>query len=334
MGETAVTDTETEGAAGPTRIAIACQGGGSHTAFTAGVLRELLENWDERHELVGISGTSGGAFNALTMWYGLVTEGPGRASELLGSLWDDLAVDGVQDRWLNTWVKTIVQIERTGLPVPAVSPYQLLGDEIARRRIREVLEAHVDFDAISELGEQRVPKLVIGTVDVNAGVFETFTDEAITVDAVLASAAVPSLFEAVEIDGDLYWDGLFSENPPIDDLIYVPSERKPDELWVIQVNAQTVEGEPSTIEVIADRRTELSANISLNQDLQFIEQVNEWIDDGKLPADEFTRTDIHRIQTGERYYSSTKVDRDPEFLAELRQLGRTRAQEFLEDRSS
>jgi NTE family protein len=82
--------------------------------------------------------------------------------------------------------------------------------------------------------------------------------------------------------------------------------------------------------VIDDRRNELSGNISLNQELRFIEQVNDWVEDGKLPSDEFSTTDIRRIQMGQNFHCSTKVDRDPEFLSELRDLGRERAAAFLE----
>ena len=113
----------------------------------------------------------------------------------------------------------------------------------------------------------------------------------------------------------------------------LPPDRKPEELWVIQVNPQTFEGEPTTSEVIADRRNELSGNISLNQELGFIEQVNEWVESGKLPPDQFTRTSIHRIQMGKRYHCSTKVDRDPDFVTELQALGRRRAREFFAEQT-
>jgi NTE family protein len=317
----------------PTRVAIACQGGGSHTAFTAGVLRVLLAEWDEDHELVGISGTSGGAFNALAVWYGLVTGDAEAARDLLGALWDDIAARDPVDRWLNESVGTVARLESTGYPVPVVSPYQVPGSELGKRRIRETLERHIDFDAIPDLCERSVPKLVVGTVDVNRGVFETFTDEDVTVEAVLASAALPTLFEAVEIHGHYHWDGLFSQNPPVQDLMSLPPERKPEELWVIRVNPQTFEGEPKTVDVIADRRNELSGNLSLNQELRFVERVNDWVADGTLPADEFVHTEIHRIGTGTRFPSSTKIDRDPAFLEELRRLGRNRAREFLDSRS-
>jgi len=323
-------DADTSGASEPTRVAIACQGGGSHTAFTCGVLRALLAEWDDDYELVGISGTSGGAFNALAVWYGLVTEGPEKARRVVGNLWDDLAVSGVQDRWVNSMVTNLSRMESAGFPLPAVSPYQVPGPEVGKQRIREVLEEHIDFETIPDLCAADTPELVVGTVDINAGVFETFTNEDVTVEAVLASAAVPNLFEAVEIHGHLHWDGLFSQNPPVSDLMHQPPARKPEELWIIQINPQEFEGEPSTTEVIADRRNELSGNISLNQELGFIEQVNEWVADGKLPADEFQQTKIRRVNMGNRFHCSTKVDRDPDFLTELRELGQERARVFLD----
>jgi len=319
----------------PTRVAIACQGGGSHTAFTAGVLQEILSEWDdENYDLVGISGTSGGAFNALATWYGLLTGGPETAVEVLDSIWDDIAVSGAQDRWMNTLVTNISRMDSAGFAIPSVSPSQIPMPEVGKQRIRSILERHIDFEEIPSICQRDTPELVVGTVDINAGVFETFTNEDVTVEAVLASAAVPNLFQAVEIHGHYHWDGLFSQNPPVNDLMSQPPERKPEELWIIQVNPQEFEGEPTTSEVIADRRNELSGNISLNQELGFIERVNGWIESGKLPADEFVRTDIRRIEMGKRFHCATKVDRDPDFLDDLKELGRERAREFLDEESS
>jgi len=215
------------------------------------------------------------------------------------------------------------------MPMPQFSPYQIPGRELGKDRIREVLEAHIDFESIPDYCRRDTPELVVGTVNINAGIFETFTNEAVTVEAVLASAAVPNLFEAVEIHDHLHWDGLFSQNPPVSDLMHQPVERKPDELWVVQINPQELDGEPTTIEEIADRRNELSGNISLNQELGFIERINDWVEDGTLPAEEFSKTGIHRIEMGKRFHCSTKLDRDPEFIAELMDIGRDRASEFL-----
>ena len=320
---------------GPTRVAIACQGGGSHTAFTSGVLQEILRDWgDNDYELVGISGTSGGAFNALAMWYGLLTGEPEDAIAILDGIWDDIAVDGPQDRWLNSMVTGLSRMESAGFAIPTVSPSQVPGPEMGKRQIRTVLERYIDFEEIPDLCQRDAPELVVGTVDINAGVFETFIDEDVTVEAVLASAAVPNLFEAVEIHDHYHWDGLFSQNPPVKDLMSQPPERKPEQLWIIQVNPQEFEGEPTTSEVIADRRNELSGNISLNQELGFIERINDWVESGKLPADEFVQTHIRRIEMGKRFHCSTKVDRDPDFLSDLQELGRERAREFLDEETS
>ena len=315
-----------------TKVAIACQGGGSHTAFTAGVLKELLREWDDECELVGISGTSGGAFNALATWYGLVTADAERSIDLLDAIWDDLSASDLSDQFVNEFVVGLSRLASAGVPMFEVSPYDVPGAEVGKDAIRETLERHIDFEEIPDLCRRNVPELVVGTVNVNAGSFETFTNEDVTPEAVLASAAVPNLFEAVEIDGHYHWDGLFSQNPPIDDLMSVEASRKPDEVWVIQINPQVREGEPSSLEEIADRRNELSGNISLNQELRVIERVNDWVDQGYLPESEFKRTEVHRIEMGETYHCSTKVDRRPSFVRELMELGERRATEFMERR--
>jgi NTE family protein len=309
----------------PTRVAIACQGGGSHTAFTAGVLKGLFDDWPDEYELVGISGTSGGAFNAIAAWYGLVTEGEARAVELVEAIWDDLAADGT-DRFTNDWVVGLSRLESMGVPLPQVSPYQHPGSELGKEAIRETLERHIDFEDIpGQCGHER-PELVVGTVDINGGEFETFTNERVDVDAVLASAAVPNMFEAVEINGHYHWDGLFSQNPPIDDL----GGSQAEELWVIQINPQERADEPTSLAEIADRRNELSGNISLNQELRTIERVNDWIDEGHLPESDFTRTTIKRLEMADSYHCSTKVDRNREFLSTLMERGEERAPEFLD----
>lgn len=312
----------------PTRVAIACQGGGSHTAFTAGVLKGLLREWDDDYELVGISGTSGGAFNALAAWYGLVTADEERAIEILDAIWEDLSATGLSGRFMNNIVVQMSQLQSTGVPMLQVSPYDIPGPEAGKDEIRETLERYIDFDDVPDLCARDTPELVVGTVNINAGIFETFTNEAVTPKAILASAAVPAMFEAVEINGHYHWDGLFSQNPPIDDLMTVAADRKPEELWVIQINPQEREGEPTTLAEIADRRNELSGNISLNQELNVIKRVNEWIDEGHLPESDFTKTEIRRIPMGKTYDSSTKVDRSPSFLRELMDLGEQRAAEF------
>jgi len=313
----------------PTRVAVACQGGGSHTAFTAGVLRGLLSGWPDGHELVGISGTSGGAFNALATWYGLVTGDESTAVDLLDALWAELAAEEPADRLVNDWFVASIRWRNAGLPSAGVSPYANPGSRLAQERIVEALEACIDFEAIPGLCTRDAPELVVGTVDVNGGVFETFTNEEATPEAVLASAALPELFPAVEIGDHDHWDGLFSQNPPVTDLMTVDADRKPDELWVVQINPQERAETPESLVDIADRRNELAGNISLNQELRFIEWVNEWIEAGYLPEERFSLTTARRIELPPDYDQSTKFDRTPSFLEGLIATGEERAEEFL-----
>ncbi|TYT60925.1 patatin-like phospholipase family protein [Natrialba swarupiae] len=316
-----------------TQVAIACQGGGSHTAFTAGVLRTLLSelDWTEEFELVGISGTSGGAFNALAVWYGLVTDDEAAAIDALDGVWEDLAARGYPDRMINQWVSLYSRFQSEGLAVPHVSPYCSPAADWGQERIVEVLERHVRFDEIPELCAYEEPELVVGAVNVNDGTFETFTNEDVTPDAVLASAAIPTLFEAVEIDGRGYWDGLFSQNPPVKDLMSVPGERTPEELWVVQINPQHRERTPTKLSAISDRRNELGGNISLNQELRMIERINEWIEDGYFDHPEYTTTNVRRIQL-EGYHYASKTNRDADFIAELIERGQSAAAAFLDGR--
>ena len=311
-------------------VAIACQGGGSHTAFTAGVLSELLPAVDDRGDrLVGLSGTSGGAFAALAGWYGHLADDT-TAPDVLSNLWDELVASGPADRAGNDALVWTTRFENMGVPFPEVSPHQHPFTGWGQARLRRTLESVVDFDALPGLATAAAPELVVGTVDIEAGTFETFTNADVTPEAVLASAAVPALFPAVEIDGDEHWDGLFSQNPPIRDLYHVPPERKPDELWVVQINPQTREGEPTSMREIADRRNELAGNLSLNQELHTVEQINEFVAAGYLPDDEFRHTEVRRIGfDGDLGYAS-KLDRDPEFVDDLIEAGRVQARDFLD----
>jgi NTE family protein len=314
-------------------VAIACQGGGSHTAFTAGVLRGLLADWDSDDRIVGLSGTSGGAFCALVAWYNLVTDGPAAACDALGDFWTDLSARSPVDAATNDWLVWNSRVRSNGAALPEFSPYDVPGTSLGKQRLQQVVERYVDFDELASLCTRDAPKLVVGTVDINGGEFETFVDEAVTVEALLASAAVPDLFEAVEIHGHWHWDGLFSQNPPVNDLVDVSAEQKPDEIWVIQINPQRRDGEPRSLEEITDRRNELAGNLSLNQELGFINQVNEWVAEGHLPSDVYRPITVRRLELDKKLHCSTKLDRSPSFIRELLAYGESRAGEFYEERS-
>ncbi|HEY3232510.1 MAG TPA: patatin-like phospholipase family protein, partial [Roseiflexaceae bacterium] len=240
-------------------IAIACQGGGSHTAFTAGALKVMLRELDpSRYRIVGLSGTSGGAMCALLAWYGLLIGDRAKGAQLLDSFWGELAAATPWDEMGNdvlVWLNRV----RDRLILPEISPYWLppLGQE----RLSDLLNKHVPFERLQQLIGPDTPTLLVGAVDVLSGKFVVFRDDdpdperRLSVGALLASAAIPSLFRATPVGDHLYWDGLFSENPPIRDFVagHQSVDAKPDEIWVIQINPETAEAEPKTVKEIEDR---------------------------------------------------------------------------------
>lgn len=314
------------------KVAIACQGGGSHTAFTAGVLRGLFEKSEVNADIVGLSGTSGGAMCALLAWYGRVhpdhTPGP-----LLWNFWADLAARHPVHRAANTAIQWGIGLGRMGVTMPDTSPYYSPGARWGQNELRRVLTRHVDFEAIPTLLDGSEPALLISAIDVLSGVFHIFREDDVSADAVLASAAEPHLFEAVEYDGRHYWDGLFSKNPPVRDFMTIPDVPDPDEIWLVKINSQERTRVPKTLEAIADRRNELAGNLSMNGEIRFIQQVNEWIEKGYLP-ERYTHTDIERIRFRRRGLDwRSKLDRSPEFIERLIDDGEQAAEAFLEERA-
>jgi NTE family protein len=312
-------------------VAIACQGGGSHTAFTAGVLEEALP-WIEGSDarLVGLSGTSGGALSAVAGWYGYVDRDAAAAADIIQDLWADVAVSTPIERVVNDWTVWGLAARNSGYPVPQVSPYAVPWTEVGEARFRSLVTRHVDFERVSELAGPNAPKLIVGTVDVEAGTFETFENGDVSADAVMASAAVPNVFEAVELHGTGHWDGLFSQNPPITELLKTDYDRKADELWIVQINPQTTDGVPKSLQSITDRRRELSANIGLNQQVSFVEAINGWVREGLLPEDRFKDVTIRKLILDREFSLSTKLKRTESFLEEVQAEGREVARETID----
>jgi len=307
------------------RVAIACQGGGSQTAFTAGVLRPLLNDPDV--EPIAFTGTSGGAICALLAWYGMRTGGPRRAVELLDGFWRDNAATGPLDALGNAVTVGLLRLRDLNLvPLLAFDPYRF--PELARDQLADLLERWVDFSLVAALPRNEGPVLQIGAVEVRSGEFRRFDSRRgeITLDAVLASAAIPTLFRAVDAgDGGAYWDGVFSENPPIRDL---PS-LAPDAVWIVQVFPRTVAAEPRSPGAIADRRAELTANLSLEQEIDAIEKINDFVRAGYLDGAGYREVAIERIELGRQLDSASASDRSPGFLTGLVADGARAGAEFL-----
>ena len=322
------------------RVAIACQGGGSHTAFTAGVLKKLLrEKEKHNYELVALSGTSGGSICALLTWYGLLTNDTNKAIELLDSFWKDNSANSPWDRLLNYWLLQTNRLFATFGGTPTISPYfyPSQGQDL----LKSMIEKYVDFERLRELVEPSSPLLLVGAVNVLSGEFKAFRShnfvgegrrvfndspgDGISVEAILASAAIPILFRAVEIGKDVYWDGLFSQNPPVREL----PDAKPDEIWVIQIDPETHDSEPKKMSNILDRRNELAGNLSLNQEIYFIEKINEWVEEGSLSGTKHEVIEVKWIKMLRDLDAESKLNRDAEFIQGMMAYGEEQAEEFL-----
>jgi NTE family protein len=309
------------------RIAIACQGGGSHAVFTAGVLVRLLDHEHAgRIRIAALSGTSGGAMCAALAWAGLASTGAREAQERLTAFWHDVETQDVWDATLNFWTVLLAR-----LPVSAeISPYAY--EPAAEPRLRALLAKHLRLEALPPERRANGPRLLIGATDIGTGDRTVFEGGTLTYDALIASAAVPPLFRAVPIEGHLYWDGLFSTNPPVRELT---DGTPPDEIWVVQINPQSRAGEPRSIREITDRRNELSGNLSLAQELYFIEKMNRLLADHDSLRARYRHIDVRVVEMSADAtldYPS-KLDRSEAFLEGLFAIGKASADEFFREAS-
>jgi NTE family protein len=343
------------------RIGVACQGGGSQTAFAAGVLSAVLTDpgFDRDYEVVALSGTSGGAICSLLAWYGLLLhrEAPGGrgapAAEVVHGFWEQNAASEWWD-WLgNQYLVAFQRMQAAGLLGQLAPPAPVR--QFAQERLRRIIEAHVRFEDLPGLlaRDPRHPTLYCGAVEALDGSFAVFEDccpdphwhrtedgevpAETSVLPVLASAAVPPLFPGVRIGRARYWDGLFAYNPPIRAMLDRSLEDRPDEIWLVQIDPLATAAEPQLAAEIVDRKFELGSNLSLGGELHWVKQVNQWIDDGTLPAERFKPVRVARIEMSPPVKAgldlASKVDRSPRHLEELITDGRERASAFLERRA-
>jgi NTE family protein len=352
------------------RIAIACQGGASQTAFTAGALAALLRaGVQDRFEIVALSGASGGAVCALLAWDALRRGDPDPAARL-EAFWRENAASTPFERGFNALAVGMVRAVASGLlPALQSSPGTFgrrAAAQVAAAAMRPeftdlgaLLARHVDFAALAREGPcARPPTLLIGALDVLAGESRVFSSriEAIGPAQILASAAVPELFPAVALDGGVYWDGLYSDNPPVSAALrpaLVGRDNLPDEVWVVKVSPTRAAAVPHAPEAIADRRLHLVANLSLFHQLQTLEMLNRLAAMGALEAgffagfglsgavrhpSAFGRSEaspwhIPFIEMSDAMAGSldhaSKIDRDPALIAALMADGAAQATAFL-----
>lgn len=317
--------------AAPKTINLALQGGGAHGAFTWGVLDWMLE--DSRFKIDAITGTSAGAMNAVVLASGLEAGGEDGARAHLEAFWR-----AVSDEARNS------PIQRSPLDVLLGqwsldhSPSYLYFDVLSRfaspyefnpcniNPLREVVERTVDFDKVHCCSGV---KLFIAATNVFTGKIRVFSEKEVTLDALMASACLPNLFQAVEIDGEPYWDGGYMGNPPLYPLFY---ETDTADVVLIQINPLERREVPKTAREILNRLNEITFNSTLLRELRAINFVTRLIEEGKLSNEDYAKVHMHRISADELkpLQASSKLNAEWTFLTHLRDLGRQTARDWLD----
>jgi NTE family protein len=317
-------------------INLALQGGGAHGAFTWGVLDQLLE--DGRLEVEGISGASAGAVNAVMLADGLTRGGPDEARQRLADFWRAVSVDGhLPDLQRSVVERLFPFLPRDGLWLGAMSrmlsPYDL--NPLNINPLKDLIERFVDFEAIR--ADRRL-ELFISATNVQTGELRVFTRAEITPEVVMASAALPLLFRAVEIDGVSYWDGGYSGNPAVIPFLRATAT---EDVLIVQINPRERRKVPTRQREIVSRVNEINFNASLLSELRGVAFVNRLIDEGRLPRGmrhgEFRRLKLHRIvmdDLSDTLGSPSTLKTDYESFETLRKLGQRATRRFLDAHSA
>jgi NTE family protein len=315
-------------------INLALQGGGAHGAFTWGVIDQLLA--DERLSIDGISGTSAGAVNAVVLADGLARGGPQEARKRLADFWRAASFDGnMSDLQRAVVERLFALVPRPGTPTwlgafsQLWSPYDL--NPLNINPLKELIERFVDFALIrADIDRQ----LFVSATNVHTGEPRVFGRPEISAEVVMASACLPALFRAVEIEGEAYWDGGYSNNPALLPLLRSTAA---DDLLIVQINPRVHDKAPVSAREIMSRASDITFNASLLAELRTIELINQLIDQGRLPQGgergEYRRTRLHRIvmtDLGEGLDSRSKLSNDFESFERLRKLGQRATRRFLD----
>ena len=319
------------GLAGPKAqksIALALQGGGAHGAFTWGVLDRLIE--DGRLGFEAISGASAGAMNAVALTDGWVEGGPDGARTKLETFWRDISYDGkltdcernAFDAFLDFW-SPLTSSAAFGYWRGTLSPSQ--ANPLDLNPLRDALTRLLDFERI-----RAAPiHLFVATTRVWTGKIRIFETHELTETQILASACLPTIFRPVEIDGEPYWDGGYTGNPPLWPLYYGIGT---DDLLLVQINPVERQATPTSVTEIHDRLNEITFNAGLLSELRVLDFVTHLVDDGKLERGAYKRVNIHRIDGRDqtlKFTSSSRMTADWDLFRELRDIGRARAEAWL-----
>lgn len=314
---------------------LALQGGGAHGAYTWGALDRLLDEEDIVFD--SITATSAGAMNAAMLVTGLARGGRQGARDQLAEFWNRITEDAAGPRSpfalfalppdpevLNAFYSMSPAYVAGEWLTRTFSPYQL--NPLNVNPLRDLLTDMIDFHEVCH-GDG--PTLFVNATNVRKGRPRVFTGDEITTDALLASACLPSVFQAVEIDGEAYWDGGYMGNPAIWPLIHGARCR---DVLIVHINPIVREETPTTAPEIANRINELSFNASLMREMRAVDFVQRLLDDGVIPEGRWKRLRIHSVRDDEtmrRFGVATKSTPDWAVLKRLRAAGRASTDAWL-----
>jgi NTE family protein len=313
------------------RINLALQGGGAHGAFTWGALDRILS--DDRLEVAAISGTSAGALNGAAVKSGLARGGPEAARETLEWLWTRIGAI-TDERWspwfaafspaaLSYALEMSPGYQTADAIARGVSPYMM--PPLAQRALRDIV-SDLAFDAVCS---DRGPQFHVCATNVRTGKIKLFTRDALSPDALLASACLPTLFPAVEIDGEAYWDGGYTGNPALFPL-FEPD--LPRDVLIVNINPLERPDLPVTAREIQNRINEISFNTSLLRELRAIEFVQRLVRQGTVERERMKDVLIHMIADDalmRQLSVATKTVPSPVVMHQLRVAGHRAADRFL-----
>jgi len=313
-------------------INLALQGGGSHGAYTWGVLERLMG--DRRLHIAGLSGTSAGAMNAVVMADGFIKDRREGAIRSIRHFWERISETGFFNAKTQAFWKGLgstVNLDSTPLYhmfdmfTRLFSPYEL--NPMDYNPLLEIIEELIDFE---ELRNHTELKLFVTATNVRTGKPRVFTTHEMTAKVLMASACLPLVFKAVEIDGEHYWDGGYIGNPSIYPLVH---ECDSEDVIIIQINPLRRNDVPHTARDILNRLNELSFNTSIVREMRGFATITQLIESGQLNNHHYSEVNFHMIEAQDdlaQFNASSKFNTDIAFLEDLHQRGWNAAERWLD----
>lgn len=314
-------------------VNLALQGGGAHGAFTWGVLDKFFE--DDRIWIDAISGTSAGAMNAVVAAHGMHENGAEGARHRLAEFWREVSDTARLSPMQRTpWARMTGDWSLDSSPgyqmmtmmQRMTSPYD--ANPLQIDPLRDIVERLVDFDRVRSCSDMGI---FVSATNVETGRVQVFEREQLSLDVTMASACLPFMFQAVEIDGVPYWDGGYMGNPPLFPFFHgSPSS----DIMIVQINPIFREGTPKGAAEIQNRINEITFNSALLHELRSVDFVRRLLDAGQLDPNAYRRMHIHIVHARKRMRhldASSKLNAEWAFLQHLFEIGRDTAERWLKD---